>query len=134
VEWTGGRRVAALAEGKPAVEVAPPPVFRGTDPELWSPEELLVGSAGACLAVTFTGLAQRAGLPYRRLRVDGDGVCGRRDDGRFGFTRIHLRVELETEPEHAAQARELAEEAEAQCLVSASLALPVEVEIRVGGE
>jgi organic hydroperoxide reductase OsmC/OhrA len=133
VEWVGGRRVEARVDGKPALEIAPPPVFRGTDPELWSPEDLFVASAAACLAVTFTGLAARAELPYRRLHVGSDGVCGRRDDGRFGFTRILLRVELETEPEHATRARELAEEAEAQCLVSVSLDLPVEAEIRVNG-
>ncbi len=32
VEWIGERRVAAQVEGKPTIEIAPPPVFRGTDP------------------------------------------------------------------------------------------------------
>jgi hypothetical protein len=32
VEWLGERRVAAHVAGKPALEVAPPPVFQGTDP------------------------------------------------------------------------------------------------------
>jgi hypothetical protein len=32
VEWLGGLRVAARAEGKPPIELATPPVFRGTDP------------------------------------------------------------------------------------------------------
>jgi hypothetical protein len=36
VEWIGGRRVAARVEGKPAIEITPPPVFRGTDPATWS--------------------------------------------------------------------------------------------------
>jgi len=133
VEWSGGRRVEARVEGKPAVAVAPPPVFRGTDPELWSPEDLLVASAAACLAVTFTGLAARADVPYSRLHVDADGVCSMRDDGRFGFTRILLRVEVETDPRDAERARELAEQAEAECLVSVSLDLPVEAEIVVNG-
>lgn len=133
VEWTGGRRVAARVAGKPAVEVAPPPVFRGTDPEVWSPEDFLVAASASCLAVTFTGLAQRAGLSYTQLRVAADGVCGARPDGSFGFTQIVLRVELETTPELEARARELAEQAESQCLVSASLDLPVEAHIVVNG-
>jgi organic hydroperoxide reductase OsmC/OhrA len=131
VEWVGGRRVVARAEGKPAIEIATPPVFRGTDPSVWSPEEFLVAAAASCLAVTFAGLAARDGLAYTKLKVDGDGVVGRRDDGRFGFTRLLLRLEVETDPTEEAQMRELAEQAEQTCLVSVSLDLPVETAIEV---
>jgi organic hydroperoxide reductase OsmC/OhrA len=131
VDWLGERRVAARVESKPAVEIAPPPVFRGTDRSIWSPEDFVVAAAAACLAVTFTGLAARAGLGYTRLKVDGDGVAGKRNDGRFGFTRLSLRLELETDPADEAQARQLAEQAEQTCLVSASLDLPVETAIEV---
>ncbi len=131
VEWLGERRVAARVEGKPAIEITPPPVFRGTDPSTWSPEDFFVAAAASCLAVTFTGLAARAGLTYTSLRVDGDGVAGGRSDGRFGFTRLLLRLEVETGPGNEAQARSLAEEAEKNCLVSASLDVPVETVIEV---
>jgi len=133
VEWVGDRRVAATVEGKKPVEIAPPPVFRGTDPATWSPEDFLVAAAASCLAVTFTGLADRDGLAYRALKVDGDGVCGTRDDGRFGFTRMLLRFEVETDSADEAQARALAERAEETCLVSASLDFPVEAVIEVRG-
>jgi organic hydroperoxide reductase OsmC/OhrA len=131
VEWIGEGRVAAHVEGKQAIEIAAPPVFRGTDPSTWSPEDLFVAAAASCLAVTFTGLAARAGLVYTTLRVDGDGVAGMRADGRFGFTRLLLRLEVETGPTDETQARELAEKAEATCLVSSSLDLPVETVIEV---
>jgi organic hydroperoxide reductase OsmC/OhrA len=131
VEWLGERRVAVQVEGKPAVEVTPPPVFKGTDPAVWSPEDLFVAADAACLAVTFTGLAERAELRYAGLRVDADGVCGRRSDGRFGFTRIMLRLALQTDPADAEQARSLAEQAEASCLVTVSLDLPVELAIEI---
>ena len=131
VEWNGERRVAAQVEGKPPIAITPPPVFHGTDPSTWSPEDFFVAAAASCLAVTFTGLAERAGLEYAELAVDADGVCGRRDDGRFGFTRLQLRFELETDPARAAKARQLAEEAEQSCLVSNSLDLPVETRIVV---
>src|SRR5512132_3372312 len=106
VDWLGERRVGARAEGKPAIEITAPPVFGGTDPPLWSPEEFLVASAASCLAVTFTGLAARAGLTYTKLKVDGDGVVGSRADGHFGFTRLLLRLELDTDPTREAHARE----------------------------
>jgi peroxiredoxin-like protein len=131
VEWNGARRVAAQVEGKSPIEITPPPVFHGTDPTTWSPEDFFVAAAASCLAVTFTGLAERAGLDYAELAVNADGVCGRRQDGRFGFTRLQLRLELETDTTRAAEARQLAEEAEKNCLVSNSLALPVETSIVV---
>jgi organic hydroperoxide reductase OsmC/OhrA len=40
-------------------------------------------------------------------------------------------VKIETDPENEANARRLAAQAEANCLVSASLDLPVETEIEV---
>jgi organic hydroperoxide reductase OsmC/OhrA len=131
VEWIGEHRVAAHVQGKPAIEIAPPPVFRGTDPSAWSPEDFLVAAAASCLAVTFTGLAARAGLVFTSLRVDGDGVAGMRADGRFGFTRLLLRLEVETDTADEMQARELAGKAEATCLVSSSLDLPVETVVEV---
>ena len=125
--WIGERRVAATVVGKPAVEVVPPPEFRGTDPATWSPEDFFVAAAASCLAVTFTGLAERAGLAFTRLEVDGDGTVGRRDDGRFGFTHLLLRLHV-TAPD-VESARELAQRAEETCLVSASLDLPIELEV-----
>lgn len=132
VEWLGERRVSAHVDGKPAIEITPPPVFfRGTDSSAWSPEDFFVAAAASCLAVTFTGLAGRAGLNYTSLKVDGDGVAGRRSDGRFGFTRLHLRLEVETDPSEEVRTRVLGHEAEQNCLVSASLDLPVETTIVV---
>jgi organic hydroperoxide reductase OsmC/OhrA len=131
VEWTGERRVAARVQGKPTIEITPPPEFRGTDPSTWSPEDFFVAAAASCLAVTFTGLADGAGLSYSRLEVDGDGVAGVRADGRFGFTRLLLRLEVEVDPADEIKARELAEKAHETCLVSVSLDLPVETVIDV---
>ena len=131
VTWARERRVIAHVEGKQAIEITPPPVFRGTDPAVWSPEDFFVAAAASCLAVTFTGLAARAGVAYSSLKVDADGVAGTRSDGRFGFTRLLLELELETDEADEAQVRALAEKAEETCLVSASLDLPVETVIEV---
>jgi organic hydroperoxide reductase OsmC/OhrA len=129
--WTGGRRVAAHVVGKQPIEITPPPVFKGTDPSTWSPEDFFVASAASCLAVTFTGLAERAGLAFDDLTVDGDGVAGRREDGRFGFTRLLLELHVAVDPGDVALARELAEKADETCLVSVSLDLPVETRFDV---
>ena len=131
VEWTGERHVDVHVDGKAALEIMPPPVFKGVDPAAWSPEDLFVAAAASCLAVTFTGLAERAGLAYEALKVDGDGVAGVRPDGKFGFTRLLLHLELTAAASDGEEARALAERAEETCLVAASLDLPVETEIVV---
>jgi organic hydroperoxide reductase OsmC/OhrA len=131
VEWIGERRVRATVAGKQSIEVTPPPEFRGTDPTTWSPEDFFVAAAASCLAVTFTGLAQRAGLAFTSLAVHADGVAGKREGGAFGFTRLLLTVDLEVAAGAEEEARELALKAEETCLVSESLDLPVEAEIRI---
>jgi len=131
VEWTGGRKVLARVDGKPAVEIATPPEFRGTDPDIWSPEDFFVAAAASCLAVTFAGLAEREGLPVEALEVSGDGVASMRTDGRFGFTRLELRMDLDTDAASANRVQELAEQAERTCLVAVSLDLPVETVVNV---
>jgi organic hydroperoxide reductase OsmC/OhrA len=133
VEWVGGRRVVALVDDKDEVAVAPPVVFRGTDPHAWSPEDLFVASAASCLAVTFTGLAERNDLQLASLHVSGEGVVGARDDAHFGFTALHLTMRAVVEPADVEAAQRLAEQAESDCLVSASMALPVNVAFDVRG-
>ena len=131
VTWEGGRRTSARVDGKQSIGIAPPPEFRGTDPGTWSPEDFFTSAAASCLAVTITGLAERARVPLRSLEVYGDGVVGKRVDGHFGFVRIEQRVRLATDPGFEERARELVEEAERGCLVAVSLDLPLHTDIDV---
>ncbi|HVC86551.1 MAG TPA: hypothetical protein VNC40_03900, partial [Gaiellaceae bacterium] len=52
IAWDGGRRTTARVDGKQPLRIATPPEFKGTDPDLWSPEDAFVTAAGSCLAVT----------------------------------------------------------------------------------
>jgi organic hydroperoxide reductase OsmC/OhrA len=133
VEWLGGRRVRAVVEDKPGVEVMPPTVFRGTDPHVWSPEDFFVAAAASCLAVTFTGLVERAGISLASLHVDASGTCSTRDDGHFGFTAVQLKLRAVVPAGDVDTVVRLGHQAEEQCLVSASMALPVTAEIDVRG-
>jgi organic hydroperoxide reductase OsmC/OhrA len=131
VVWHAGRRTTARVPGKSPLRIATPPEFRGTDPDLWSPEDALVAAAGSCLAVTIAALAERGQLPLRGLSVKAEGVVGRRADGRFGFVRIEQTVELEADAGHEGAARALVARAEDECLVSVSLDLPVETTVEI---
>jgi organic hydroperoxide reductase OsmC/OhrA len=131
IDWQGGRRAAAHVEGKPLLAVATPPEFKGSNPDLWSPEDAFVAAAGSCLAVTIAALAEHERLPLRALDVHAEGVVGRREDGRFGFRRIEQSVVLETDAGFEDAARALVAKAEGGCLVAVSLDLPVETTVEV---
>jgi organic hydroperoxide reductase OsmC/OhrA len=131
IDWQGGRRTIARVEGKQPVQIATPPEFKGTDPNLWSPEDAFVAATGSCLAVTIAALAEHERLPLGDLDIRAEGVVGRRDDGRFGFLRIEQQVSLETNDGYEDAARALVAKAEAGCLVAVSLDLPVETTVDI---
>ncbi|HEX2412182.1 MAG TPA: OsmC family protein [Solirubrobacteraceae bacterium] len=131
IGWEGGRRTTARVDGKPPLAIATPPVFRGSDPELWSPEDAFVASAGSCLAVTIAALAEREQLTLHGLSVEAEGIVGRRPDGRFGFVRLEQTVfiDVDAADEHAALT--LVAKAEEGCLVTVSLDLPVATRVEL---
>jgi organic hydroperoxide reductase OsmC/OhrA len=131
VNWDGGRRTTAYVDGKRPAPIATPPEFRGTDPNLWSPEDAFVAAAASCLAVTIAALAEHEQLPVHDLSITADGIVGRRDDGRLGFVRIEQSVELETDPGQERASRALVAKAEDGCLITASLALPVRTTLKI---
>jgi len=131
VVWQAGRRTTARVDGKAPIRLATPPEFRGTDPDIWSPEDAFVAAGASCLAVTIAALAEHEQLPMHGLSVQAEGVVGRRPDGRFGFVRIEQTVELETDQEYEGSARALVAKAEDSCLVTASLDLPVETTVEI---
>ena len=131
IEWLGGTRVATRVSGKKEIETSSPPEFRGTDPSIWSPEDFLVAATASCIAITLAGIAERRGLPLHALAVSGEGTVGRREDGCFGFTRMTLRAEIDTDEGMEELAREIAHKAEEGCLVTVSLDLPIETVVEV---
>jgi uncharacterized OsmC-like protein len=131
VEWLGDTRVASRVEGKREIETSSPPEFHGTDPTIWSPEDFFVASTASCVAITLAGIAGRRDLPLHSLKVSGEGTVGGREDRLFGFSRMTIRVEIETDAGSEELAREVALEAEQDCLVAVSLDLPVETVVEV---
>ena len=100
ITWDDGRRSTARVAGKQPLRIATPPEFRGTDSDLWSPEDAFVAAAGSCLAVTIAAVAEQQQLPLHDLSVQAEGFVGRRADGRFGFVRIEQTVRLQTDVDH----------------------------------
>ena len=127
VRWTGQKIGTASVPGKPDLEVATPPEFKGHE-GIWSPEDLFVAAANSCLMTTFLSFAERAGLGFTAYESDAEGVL-ELVDGKFMVTAIVLKPKVTLKPgEDAGKAKELVMKAEANCLISNSMKSKVTVE------
>jgi len=116
--WSSARRGMLSAAGRPDVIVGSPPEFKG-DPDIWAPEELLIGSLNTCMMLTFLTLAQ--GLTPVRYESEAEGLL-ENVEGKYRFTEVTVRprvvlrsaVELET-------ARKAMDGVEAHCFIANSI-------------
>jgi organic hydroperoxide reductase OsmC/OhrA len=126
VRWQGQQLTRIEAPDVDEIIAAVPPEFHGPGGH-WSPEQLLVGAAASCFAVTFAAIAGRRGIPIHALTVTGTGHVGHRDDGRTGFIALELTPRIQTEPEFVAAAQQTARSAHTACVVTCALDVPVHV-------
>ena len=121
VKWTEQRKGVISCAGKPDIQVATPPEFKGHE-GIWSPEDLFVASANICLMTTFLAVAERAGLSFTSFESQAEGRL-ELVEGKFQFTAITLSANAD-----ATKAKELIEKAEANCLISNSMKARVSLE------
>jgi len=127
VQWTEQRKGVISSQGKPDVQVATPPEFKGHE-GIWSPEDLFVASVNICVMSTFLAVAERAGLSFLRYESVAEGRL-ELVDGKFQFTTIVLKPQISLKPgEDAGKAKELITKAETNCLISNSIKTRVLVE------
>ncbi|OGP34038.1 MAG: osmotically inducible protein OsmC, partial [Deltaproteobacteria bacterium GWC2_65_14] len=113
--------------GKPPVEVATPPEFKGHE-GIWSPEDLYVASVNVCIMSTFLAFAGRASLDFVEYESEAEGLL-EFVDGRFLFTKIVVRPRIALRSgEDRANAEEILHKAEKNCIVSNSVRTEVTLE------
>ncbi len=127
VKWTEQRKGVVSCAGKPDIQVATPPEFKGHE-GIWSPEDLFVGSVNTCVMMTFLAMAERAGLAFTSYESAAEGKL-ELVEGKLQFTAVTLKPTI-TLPASAdaAKAKELIEKAEANCLISNSMKAKVSLE------
>jgi len=131
VRWTGEKKGMMDVAGKPSVEVATPPEFKGHE-GIWSPEDLLVASVNSCIMTTFLAFAERAGLGLEEFESEAEGLL-EFVDGRFLFTKIVVRPRVTLRPgADRKQAEGILQKADRNCLVSNSLRTEVILEPTFG--
>lgn len=70
--WSSARRGQLSAAEKPTIIVGSPREFKG-EPNIWAPEELLVGSVNTCMMLTFLSLAEARGLIPAGYESEAEG-------------------------------------------------------------
>lgn len=127
VRWAEQRKGLMSSPGKPDVQVATPPEFKGHE-GIWSPEDLFVASVNACVMSTFLAYAERGGLAFTGYESEAEGVL-ELVEGKFQMTAVLIKPTVRLKPgEDAAKARELLAKAEANCLISNSITSKVTLE------
>lgn len=120
VKWTEQKKGVITCDGKPQIQVATPPEFKGHE-GIWSPEDLYVAAANICLMTTFLAFAERAGLAFTAFQSEAEGRL-ELVEGKFQITTITLRPHLTLATgSDQGKAKELIEKAEANCLISNSM-------------
>jgi peroxiredoxin-like protein len=114
----------------PDLRAAPPLEFEGPG-DAWSPEHLLLAAVETCFLFTLRAVARASRLEFTACDVSAEGTVDRAD-GVTRFTEIVLRPRLQlaagSDPDRV---RRVLEKAERGCLVSASLATPIRLEVQV---
>ncbi len=130
VRWTGEKKGTLAVAGKPSVETATPPEFKGHE-GIWSPEDLFVAAVNSCVMTTFLAFAERAGLAFTSYESEAEGLL-EFVENRLVFTKIAVRPRIALGPgEDRAKADEILRKAERNCLVSNSLRTEVTLEPEV---
>jgi peroxiredoxin-like protein len=124
--WISGRRGLLSAVEKPNVVVGSPPEFKG-EPDVWTPEELLIGSVNTCIMLTFLSLAQARGLTPAAYESDAEGQL-ENVEGKFRITEVTVRPHVTINEEaDLDRAREIIERAETECFISNSVKSKVKI-------
>ena len=124
--WTSARRGSLSAAEKSNIVIGSPPEFKG-EPDVWTPEELLVGSLNTCIMLTFLSLAQARGLTPAAYESEAEGLL-ENVEGRFCITEVTVRPQITVKQEaELERARELMERAEGECFISNSIKSKVKI-------
>lgn len=131
VQWTGEKKGIMDIAGKPSLEVATPPEFKGHE-GIWSPEDLYVAAVNSCIMTTFLAFAGRADLAFEGYESEAEGLL-EFVDGRLLFTKIVVRPRVKLmSGEDRGKAEEILHKAEKNCLVSNSIRTEVALEPTFG--
>ena len=126
--WKEGKKAQISSYGLPDLEVATPPEFDGPL-GYWSPEQLFVAAANACLMTTFLAIAENSRLSFESYSSCATGKLEKMEEGGFQITRIVVKPRLTLAPgEDMRKASRVIAKSEEHCLIARSIKAQVVME------
>ena len=131
IVYKEGKKTAnTVFSGRGEMEVGPAPEFEGK-PETLNPEEMFVAAVNNCLMTTFFYFVVKLNVDILSYYSDAEGRVEKQTDG-FRFTSVKVRAKVTLQNQDlAGKVNELGELAEKYCLVSRSVACPVQYSLLV---
>ena len=124
VVWQKERRGVLFGPEHPTLQVGAPPAFRG-NPDVWCPEELLIGALSTCLMLTFLAIAQHHQIQVVHYEAWAEGTL-EHSEGKYRVTRVHVQPVVDvlagTNPDIA---QKVVQETIASCIITNSLSAEV---------
>jgi organic hydroperoxide reductase OsmC/OhrA len=119
-------KISGIAE----TEVGPPPVYGGSESAL-NPEEMFVASINSCIMLVFYHFANKLKVDILSYSSQARGKVEKTRKGlRFTGVEVEAKVLL-GDKSQSGKIKEIAQLAEEYCLVSGSVACPVEYRAEV---
>ena len=119
--------------GPGELKISPAPEFDGS-PEALNPEEMFVAAINDCLMTTFYYFVRKSDIEVLSYHSNAAGRV-EKGPGGFRFTNVEVQAEVSLQREDMAEkALELGDLAEKYCLISRSLACPVQYFLAVQGK
>lgn len=118
--------------GMSETQVGPPAQYGGSSDWL-NPEELLVAAVNSCLMIVFFHFAQKSQVDLLSYTSEAEGKVEKTKNGlRFTNVDVVAKVSL-GRADSAQKITEITQLTEKYCLVSNSLACPVQFNVEVNG-
>lgn len=118
--WQSPGHLLISAASHPDLPSGSPPEFRG-HPDVWGPEDLMVASVNACLAMTFQALAGAQKLAFSSYESSAEGLL-ENVEGKYQITQVEVRATITLAPgSDKTFAREVAGKVKENCFISNSI-------------
>jgi organic hydroperoxide reductase OsmC/OhrA len=126
----GGKSAKIIFSGPGELEIGPAPEFNGRS-ETLNPEEMFVSAINGCLMTTFFYFVRRSNVEILSYYSHAEGQIEKQTDG-FRFTNVEVRAKVTLQQQDLVEkVHELGDLAEKYCLVSRSVACPVNYQLEV---
>jgi len=130
VYQNSGQPAKTTMSGVNEVEVGPPPEYGGS-PNSLNPEEMFVASVNSCIMLVFFHFAKKYEVEVSSYHSQAEGKVEKTKNG-LRFTNVEVRAKVSLgSADSAAKIDEITQLAEKYCLVSGSLACPIQFNVEV---